>query len=49
MPSEIHAWKKMLIEGVCSLFARRKAGASEGAAADEAQQAKLYEKASPWA
>src|SRR5580704_5402177 len=34
--SQIHAWKKTLIEGVGSLFARGKAGASEGAAADEA-------------
>ena len=42
--SQIHAWKRTLIEGVGSLFARGKAGASEGAAADEAQLAKLYEK-----
>jgi transposase len=42
--SQIHAWKNTLIEGVGSLFARGKAGASEGAAADEAQLAKLYEK-----
>src|SRR6201984_2344365 len=42
--SQIHAWKKTLIEGVGSLFARGKAGASEGAAGDEAQLAKLYEK-----
>src|SRR5260370_22300879 len=42
--SQIHAWKKTLIEGVGSLFARGKAGASEGAAADEAQLARLYEK-----
>jgi len=42
--SQIHAWKKTLIEGVGSLFARGKAGASEGAAADETQLAKLYEK-----
>ena len=42
--SQIHAWKKVLIEGVGSLFARGKAGSSEGAAADEAQLAKLYEK-----
>ena len=42
--SQIHAWKKTLIEGVGSLFARGKAEASEGAAADEAQLAKLYEK-----
>ena len=42
--SQIHAWKKPLIEGVGSLFARGKAGGSEGAAADEAQLARLYEK-----
>jgi len=42
--SQIHAWKKTLIEGVGSLFTRGKAGASEGAAGDEAQLAKLYEK-----
>jgi transposase len=42
--SQIHAWKKTLIEGVGSLFARGKAGGSEGAAADEARLAKLYEK-----
>ncbi len=42
--SQIHAWKKVLIEGVGSLFARGKVGASEGAAGDEAQLAKLYEK-----
>src|ERR1700722_8266076 len=42
--SQIHAWKKTLIEGVGSLFARGKAGASAGAAADETQLAKLYEK-----
>src|SRR5260370_41647758 len=42
--SQIHGWKKTLIEGVGSLCARGKAGASEGAAADEAQLARLYEK-----
>ena len=42
--SQIHAWKKTLIEGVGSLVARGRAGASEGAASDEAQLAKLYEK-----
>ena len=46
--SQIYAWKKTLMEGVGSLL-RGKAGASEGAAADEAQLAKLYEKACPWA
>ena len=42
--SQIHAWKKVLIEGVGSLFVRGKAGAPDGVAADEAQLAKLYEK-----
>ena len=42
--SQIHAWKKTLLEGTASLFARGKAGAAEGAAADEAQLAPLYEK-----
>ena len=42
--SQIHGWKKTLIEGVGSLFARGKAGASAGAAADAAQLARLYEK-----
>jgi transposase len=42
--SQIHAWKKTLIEGVGSQFSRGKPGASGGAAADEAQLAKLYEK-----
>ena len=42
--SQNHAWKKSLIEGVGSLFARGKAGGSESAAADEAQLARLYEK-----
>ena len=42
--SQIHAWKKTLVEGAGSLFARGKAGASEGMAGDEAQLARLYEK-----
>jgi transposase len=42
--SQIHAWTRTLIEGVGSLFARGRAGASEGAAADEAHLAKLCEK-----
>ena len=42
--SQIHAWKKTLLEGVGSLFARGKAGVSEGPAADDARLAKLYEK-----
>jgi|SRR5271166_5782872 len=42
--SQIHTWKKTLIEGVGSLFARGKVAASESAAGDEAKLAKLYEK-----
>jgi transposase len=34
--SQIHAWKKTLIERVGTLFARGKGGVSEGPAADEA-------------
>jgi transposase len=41
--SQIHAWKKTLLEGTASLFARSNAAAN-GAAADEAQLAPLYEK-----
>jgi|SRR5271166_774881 len=42
--SQIHAWKKTLLEGVASLFARGTAGTHGSAAADEAQLAPLYEK-----
>jgi hypothetical protein len=42
--SQIHAWKKTLLAGTASLFARTGAGASNGAAADEALMAPLYEK-----
>jgi transposase len=42
--SQIHAWKKTLLEGTASLFARSAAGATNGAAADEAVLAPLYEK-----
>ena len=42
--SQIHAWKKTLLEGTASLFARNGAGAAGGAAADEALMAPLYEK-----
>ena len=42
--SQIHAWKKALLDGVGSLFARGKAGSSGCAAADETQLAQLYEK-----
>jgi len=42
--SQIHAWKKTLLEGTASLFARSNAGAGNGAATEEAQLAPLYEK-----
>jgi transposase-like protein len=42
--SQIHAWKKTLLEGTASLFARSPAGVSNGASADEALMAPLYEK-----
>jgi transposase-like protein len=42
--SQIHAWKKALLEGVASLFARGHGGAAEVASADEAQPANLYAK-----
>jgi transposase len=42
--SQIHAWKKTLLEGTASLFARSAAGATNGAAAEEAVLASLYEK-----
>ena len=41
--SQIHAWKKTVIDGVGSLFAKGK-GASDPASADDARLAKLYEK-----
>ena len=41
--SQIHAWKKTLLDGVGSLFARAKAGGADGGV-DETQLAKLYEK-----
>jgi transposase-like protein len=42
--SQIHAWKKTVIDGIGSLFARGKAGVNDGAMADDARLAKLYEK-----
>jgi transposase len=41
--SQIHAWKKTLLDGTASLFARDKAAVGHGAA-NEAQLAPLYEK-----
>jgi len=40
--SQIHAWKKTAIDGIGSLFAKGKSGASD--IADDARLAKLYEK-----
>ena len=42
--SQIHAWKKALLEGTTSLFARGQASGKASAAGDEAQLASLYEK-----
>ena len=42
--SQIHAWKKTAIDGLGSLFAKGKSGASDTAAVDDARRAKLYEK-----
>lgn len=42
--SQIHAWKKTLLEGTASLFARCPAGQKGDAAADETLLAPLYEK-----
>jgi transposase-like protein len=42
--SMIHSWKKTLLEGMASLFARGGSGTNGVAAADETQLAPLYEK-----
>jgi transposase len=42
--SQIHAWKKTLLDGTASLFMRGNVGANASATADEAQLAPLYEK-----
>ena len=42
--SQIHAWKKVLLDGTAALFARANAGAKGDASADEAVLAPLYEK-----
>ena len=42
--SQIHAWKKTLLDGTASLFAHAKASSVGGEAAAEAQLAPLYEK-----
>ncbi len=42
--SQIHAWKKTVIDGVGSLFSKGRTGPSDGIGADDARLAKLYEK-----
>jgi transposase-like protein len=42
--SQIHAWKKAVLDGVGSLFVRGRADLSDATAADDARLAKLYEK-----
>ncbi len=42
--SQIHAWKKTLLDGTASLFGRRGTGVSTDAAVAAAQLAPLYEK-----
>ena len=42
--SQIHAWKKALLDGAASLFARGHTAAGGAATADEAQLASLYAK-----
>jgi transposase-like protein len=42
--SQIHAWKKALLEGVATLFARGHGPSAGAGAADEAQLASLYAK-----
>jgi len=42
--SQIHAWRKTLLEGMASLFARGSSNGKDDAAASEAQLAPLFEK-----
>src|SRR4051812_696467 len=42
--SQIHAWKKTLLEGTSALFARGQGGTASPGPVDETQLAKLYEK-----
>jgi transposase-like protein len=42
--SQIHAWKKTVIDGLASLFARGHANGKDVGAASEAQLASLFEK-----
>jgi transposase len=41
--SQIHAWKKTVIDGVGSLFAKGRTGPSDGITVDDARLAKLYD------
>ena len=42
--SQVHAWKKALLDGTASLFVRSNSGTKSDASADEAVLAPLYEK-----
>ena len=42
--SQIHAWKKTLLDGAASLFARGHANGADAGGATEAQLASLFEK-----
>jgi len=42
--SQIHAWKKVLLDGTATLFARNNAGTKGDAAANEVLMAPLFEK-----
>jgi transposase len=42
--SQIHAWKKTLLDGTAGLFAQNKGATNGGEAAAEGQMAPLYEK-----
>jgi len=42
--SQIHAWKKTLLDGIGSLFARGQATGKDDAAANDALMAPLFEK-----
>ena len=42
--SQVHAWKKTLLEGTALLFVRSGSASANGAVADEALMAPLYEK-----
>lgn len=43
-PTQIHAWKKTVLDGVASLFARGHANGADAGAASEARLASLFEK-----